>query len=426
MKIFAFKNFLEKIRKKLIKLGFKEVINPIIIPESEIYKQYGCEAPIILDRIFYLAGLPRPDIGISDKLKKILEDKHIKIEEFKAFLREYRKGKIESDEFVEELKKRFNINYELIYPHIKEFLNLTPIPSKLTLRSHMTGSWFLTLKEYLKYYDPPVKLFSIDWVFRREQKEDKNHLRYYHSISIVTTEDKSIIDKILTTIGIKKYEIKEKEPANYYEKEWEVYLNGTEIATFGYYSKRALKNYGINHRILNMGIGAERLYCVLNKINDIRLIHQEYKILTDKEILNNLHPKHVAKNQELVKFLVNKVLEYKDKVGPFKELIYNQEIKIYLYEPENKKFLGPGGLNYITVKNNNIIVSKKGKYLLLELIINKLVYLIENGFSGHFKVRWVRNLSDCNLELKIQKKFNKLGGKVDVLSPVFLDLIIER
>ncbi len=106
MKVFAFKNFLEKIRRKLIKLGFKEVINPIIIPESEIYKQYGCEAPIILDRIFYLAGLPRPDIGISNKLKKILEDKHIKIEEFKAFLREYRKGKIESDEFVEELKKK--------------------------------------------------------------------------------------------------------------------------------------------------------------------------------------------------------------------------------------------------------------------------------------------------------------------------------
>ncbi|MEM2990770.1 MAG: O-phosphoserine--tRNA ligase, partial [Halobacteria archaeon] len=65
---------MDKLRHAYLDLGFKEVYNPIFIEEKEIYKQWGNEAPTILDRCFYLATLPRPDIGISqdklDDLKK--------------------------------------------------------------------------------------------------------------------------------------------------------------------------------------------------------------------------------------------------------------------------------------------------------------------------------------------------------------------
>ncbi|MDD1764483.1 MAG: hypothetical protein LUQ46_00515, partial [Candidatus Methanomethyliaceae archaeon] len=52
-------NFLRSI---YLDLGFNEVVNPMIVDEADIYKQYGNEAPAILDRCYYLAVLPRPDI----------------------------------------------------------------------------------------------------------------------------------------------------------------------------------------------------------------------------------------------------------------------------------------------------------------------------------------------------------------------------
>ena len=58
-------DFISDARKKMISLGFEELILPMFVEEEEIYKQYGPEAALILDRLFYLAGLPRPDIGIS-------------------------------------------------------------------------------------------------------------------------------------------------------------------------------------------------------------------------------------------------------------------------------------------------------------------------------------------------------------------------
>jgi len=59
-------------RNVFLGMGFEEVITPLITEECHVYLQYGPEAPVILDRIFYLAGLPRADIGISkEKISEI-------------------------------------------------------------------------------------------------------------------------------------------------------------------------------------------------------------------------------------------------------------------------------------------------------------------------------------------------------------------
>ena len=58
---------IQKVRTTLLDIGFTETIVPVIIEKGEVYLQYGPEAPVILDRIFFLAGLDRPDIGISEK-----------------------------------------------------------------------------------------------------------------------------------------------------------------------------------------------------------------------------------------------------------------------------------------------------------------------------------------------------------------------
>ncbi|HIE33579.1 MAG TPA: O-phosphoserine--tRNA ligase, partial [Candidatus Altiarchaeales archaeon] len=58
-------DLMQEIRNVFLDLGFDEIENQIFIPEDDVYKQYGSEAPVVLDRCYYLAGLPRPDIGLS-------------------------------------------------------------------------------------------------------------------------------------------------------------------------------------------------------------------------------------------------------------------------------------------------------------------------------------------------------------------------
>jgi O-phosphoseryl-tRNA synthetase len=62
----------QKLRKAYLDLGFDEVINPVFLEDKEIKRQFGPEAAAVLDRCYYLAGLPRPDVGLSDeKIKAI-------------------------------------------------------------------------------------------------------------------------------------------------------------------------------------------------------------------------------------------------------------------------------------------------------------------------------------------------------------------
>ena len=99
------RELIQKSRQILLNLGFDEVENLTILPDSDVVKQYGPEARVILDRAFYLAELPRHDIGLSARkiaqLKKIVEE--IDIEKLQTILRNYKKGEIEADNLIEEL-----------------------------------------------------------------------------------------------------------------------------------------------------------------------------------------------------------------------------------------------------------------------------------------------------------------------------------
>ncbi len=78
---------IQKLREVYLRLGFEEVMNPVIIEEDEVKRQFGKKAVAVLDRCYYLAGLPRPDIGISDKRVKRMNSyfgKEISKEEIEA------------------------------------------------------------------------------------------------------------------------------------------------------------------------------------------------------------------------------------------------------------------------------------------------------------------------------------------------------
>jgi len=56
---------INRLREVYLSLGFEESCNPLIVDEQEVYRQFGPEAMAVLDRVFYLGGLPRPNVGIG-------------------------------------------------------------------------------------------------------------------------------------------------------------------------------------------------------------------------------------------------------------------------------------------------------------------------------------------------------------------------
>ncbi len=58
---------IQRLRDAYMRLGFEEYMNPIIVEDRDIHKQFGYEALAVLDRCFYTGGLPRPNVGISDE-----------------------------------------------------------------------------------------------------------------------------------------------------------------------------------------------------------------------------------------------------------------------------------------------------------------------------------------------------------------------
>jgi len=99
----------QKLREAYIRLGFNEAMNPVMVEAQDVYRQFGSEALAVLDRCFYLAGLPRPDIGISDeRIAQInaLLGRELSAEEVEALrqiLHSYKKGKVEGDDLVGEI-----------------------------------------------------------------------------------------------------------------------------------------------------------------------------------------------------------------------------------------------------------------------------------------------------------------------------------
>jgi len=220
-----------KLREILLSFGLEEVLNPSIVVESEIYKQYGPEAPIILDRCFYLAELPRPDLGIDQKtLAKIRETipnfTDEKVEELRKIFRAYKEGKIDSGELTEELVERLKVKpgeATTLLSFFPELVRLEPKPLRQVLRSHMTSLWFPVMAALQDKRPLPIKVFSIGPKFRREQRLDSLHLyeSYVASIAIMgeelTLEDGSALTKaVLEELGFKEVRFETKKVTSKY------------------------------------------------------------------------------------------------------------------------------------------------------------------------------------------------------------------
>lgn len=472
-----------KFREIFLNLGFVEIINPSIIEEGEIYRQYGPEAPVILDRVFYLAELPRPDIGISqkkiEKIKKIIPGFN-EGEKLENIFRRFKKGDFAGDDLVEKIMEELKISDEKaikilddIFPELKE---LRPIPTRLTLRSHMTSAWFPYLAEMQDRM--PVRVFSIGPRFRREQRLDTEHL-YESTTASVAVMDKNmtvedginLTEIILRDLGYKFIDfIKKKSTSKYYAPgtEYEIFVKAKgrniEVANLGFYSPLALANYNIVNPVFNLGFGVERLALLKEGISDIRkLVYGDIyikSIFEDKDIAREISLVKEPKTEEgkrILRIVRQKALENKDKIGPAKVEVYQGEflekkVKIVIFNwDKGKKVFSWGTFNKIYVYNGNIFgithdeEGKLDKKILkakeegidikmnyLELLLKEFVAELEESLhrgEGGIEERYksVKRLSEINLFIPdyIRRFITDNNKKIDVRGPLFFGIKSE-
>jgi O-phosphoseryl-tRNA synthetase len=445
--------YLSKAEDILLHMGFDQVVLKPIWDKRHVKMQYGPEAPAILDRLYYLASIPRPDIGIpQEKQDKILNRADISIEDLQQIFQEYKRGVIDSGELIESFVQRLHISTEdalYVLSLFPELENIQPDATTKTLISHFTTAWFPTLQSVRK--ELPVLLFTSGWRFRREQKEDASHLRAHYNLSFVVMGDlgiedgKKIVKKFFEELGMDvTFSLKENQPSYYaYKTNYEVFYKELEVADIGMFSPVALARYGIEYPVFNAGPGLGRIVMLKEGLTDIRQVHfpelygKEY---TDTEILNSIHLVKTAKNQELVKTIVGEARENKDKESPCRVCVYKDDITIELVEEEeNTRLVGPAGFNEIYVYDGSIYgvppTSKKKKItnILEHGVTNHMSHMesfaneaVSSMEKGVYRVGMVKGLSSVNLDIPIHiREYIRAQGKIDVRGPMFTTLVIS-
>ncbi len=384
-----------EIRNILLDMGFTEVVLPMIVDSSEVVRQYGPEAPVILDRVFFLAGLERPDIGMGKKklelIKKIAPEFE-EVESLKNILRRYKRGEISADDLVEALVEELRITEtqagKIIHEVFPRFKEMKPIPSNLSLRSHTTSLWFPTITEFLKREPLPIQLFSIGPKFRREQKLDQTHLYESWTASLVVMDEnvsledgKRVTREVFSRLGFPRVElVTKKTTSKYYapRTEFEVFLKSgeknVEVADGGLYSPVALSRYKIPYPVFNLGVGLERLLMARTGEADIRRLVYPYfytKVeFSDQELAKMIRVKETPRTEvgrEIARAISATARKYADTPSPcefeaYRGRVTNRTVVVKLIEPESgTKLIGPAGFNSVYVYKGNIVgVPPKG------------------------------------------------------------------
>ena len=454
----AFRDMVEHCRQVLIRMGFIEMENKVVLPEEDVFKQYGPESPAILDRAFYLAKLPRPDIGLGDeKVQKIREIiGEFDVETLKGILRSYKKGEIEGDDFVEELVTQLGIQTEdatSIMDVFPEFKDLSPEPTNLTLRSHMTGTWYHTLAAVQDKMSFPIALFSVGPRFRNEQKEDKGHLRVHNSASMVVMDPnmsleagKGIVERFLKEMGFSDvtYEVK-KGTSKYYAKgmEEEVFAKWhgewLELGDIGMYSVISCANFDIRYPVFNAGFGIERLAMVQHNYADIReLVFPQFCDAeeTDESIAASItyaEEPETGLGKAVAEGVVKQARACKDKASPCAVIAYeDSNVRVELVEEEEgKRLLGPAAFNEICVDTGSIKgtlepTGTKTGITFMDAIAKRVGCMAEQGLGAKedidVRVKIVKSLPNVNLCIPphISNYITQHQYQIDVYGPVFL------
>jgi O-phosphoseryl-tRNA synthetase len=492
---------INRLRETYLSLGFDEAENPVIIEENDIYRQFGPEAMAVLDRVFYLGGLPRPNVGIArkqlDEINEILTSHQNPLvhadfppsgqvqhrvsyppmtketeERLRETLHAYKRSEIDGDELTIELAKVLGVDDALVVHILEavfpEFRSLVPESSRSTLRSHMTSGWFITLGAIWNRSLMPLRLFSVDRCFRREQAEGPTRLMTYHSASCVVAgedvtndEGKAVSRALLSAFGYTDFRFQPDEKRSKYympDSQTEVYarhpMHGwVEVATFGMYSPSALAEYGIGIPVMNLGLGVERLAMISYNANDVRqLCFPQFfpQTISDMEIARAVRLREDPSSTEgkmLAAAITHVAAANATAQGPcsfdaWAGMLGGVKVKVTVEEPEsNAKLCGPACANEIFVHDGSILGvpdSEKWKQVRTEGISTGITYLsavaalaaarIEEAArcrkSTVVQVKMAKLPSDINLKIDefAMRAVTDNNKKVDVRGPVFLSV----
>lgn len=465
-----------RLRAAYMSMGFDEAMVPVFIDESDVYRQFGPEAAAVLDRVYYVGGLPRPNVGIgAERLAKIAEIVGRPLEEgaeekLMKCLHGYKKGKFDGDDLTHEMSVALKVDdgvvvhiLDTVFP---EFKNLAPESSRTTLRSHMTSGWFISLAQMWDKRPLPIRMFSVDRCFRREQEEDATHLRTYHSAScIVAGEDvtveegKAVAAGLLSAFGFTEFRFQPDEKRSKYympETQTEVYgkhpVHGwVEVATFGIYSPSALAEYGVGVPVMNLGMGVERLAMVLTQAEDVRKLSYEQLYApnySDAEIARGVglrEEPQTIEGRRAVQAIMKVAAENAKAASPcsfaaWEGELFGQKVEISVSEPEeNSTLLGPAALNEIFVRNGAVLgvpdtekfkdVREEGTPVGISFLFaaaNLAVARIEEaarlGETASVQIKMSKHPSDINIKIEewAMRYITDNKRKIDLRGPVFM------
>lgn len=468
-------DMINRLRETYLGLGFTEACNPIIVEEQDVYRQFGPEASAVLDRVFYLGGLDRPNQGIGkEELEGIARITGRDVgadaeEKLREILQQYKKSAIDGDDLIHATSEALRIDdgktveiYEKVFSAFRE---LVPRSSRSTLRSHMTSGWFLTLAAIWEKSPLPIRLFSVDRCFRREQEEGPTRLMSYHSASCVVAgedvtneEGKAVARALLSAFGYEDFRFRPDEKRSKYympDSQTEVYARHpvhewVEVATFGMYSPSALAEYGIGIPVMNLGLGVERLAMIAHNSNDIRqLTYPQFHPmpLTDLEIAGAITLREEPASIEgrrLALAISHTAREHAAAAGPcsfvaFEGSLNGVQTRVTVEEEEDgARLCGPACGNEVFVHQGSVLgvpdtpqwakVREEGvpagiSYFdaVSALAAARIEAEARCSRPAHVQVKMAKLLSDINLRIAeyAMRFITDQKKKVDVRGPVF-------
>ncbi|MBF4469667.1 MAG: phenylalanine--tRNA ligase subunit alpha [Methanobrevibacter arboriphilus] len=154
------------------------------------------------------------------------------------------------------------------------------VAEQSVLRTHTTG----ISTRFLEENKPPLKMFSVGRVFRRETITYK-HLPEFHQVEGIVAADGISYQNLLGTLKefYKKlgFEVRFRPayfPYTYLSTECEVYLeekeSWIELGGSGMFRPEVLEPLGIDVPVLAFGLGIERLAMIRYDISDIRMLYK--------------------------------------------------------------------------------------------------------------------------------------------------------
>ena len=153
---------------------------------------------------------------------------------------------------------------------------------KLILRTHTTA---VTIRYLAEHKDPPVKVFSVDRVYRNEKVDYKRLAEFHHIEGIIMDKDVTLRDLIGTLrefylkLGLKRVQFWPSyfpytEPSvqsTVYVPEHKTWL---ELCGMGMFRPEVLAPLGIKYPVLAWGGGLERLIMLKLGVEDIRFLYK--------------------------------------------------------------------------------------------------------------------------------------------------------